>query len=151
MHALIAVTLVVTLVLMITIVWYGLALRNRVPVAGSAPEPSVERAPGKPGTWTLWQVSEMYKNNEVSDGPDSKGELPVELDLDRAACELVLQTKVRGTQQRAAQHTDGHLNSDNGASWYHLGNGAEKAVHFSEHFYCVAVPGFPPGHVPRSG
>lgn len=93
----------------------------------------------------------MYKVNKVSDGPDSKTEYPVELDLDRGTCELVLQTKVRGTQQKAAQHTDGHSASDNGAIWYHLGTGVEKTVHFSEHFYCVAVPDFPAGHVPRSG
>jgi len=59
--------------------------------------------PVRANTWELWSVMEIYDHGAPASGPPTRRiELPIEKDLDRAACELIRQGKVRGAQQNAA-------------------------------------------------
>jgi hypothetical protein len=148
--------IIVAVLVLVGVVWYGMSRSNRsaVPVASvtPAPEPPAVEPPNpaaamsKPGTWVLWEVVETYNSDALAGekvGPPSvKSEWPAEIDLDRTACELVRQSKIRAAQQRSADSR--YSLSENGVT-FHSGEGAERKMFF-EGFYCVAAPRFPPGH-----
>ena len=130
MYALIA----ASIVLLVGIGWYGLAPSHKS--AAPAPEPSARSVPGsKPGTWELWSESKMWKPGAPTNEPSSSVEMPLELNLDRATCELVKQGKVRGAQQEAA-NADSVTAHDYGAIYYYMDKNG-NATHFLKSFSCV--------------
>jgi hypothetical protein len=142
----------VGLVLLLGIGWYGFSMLNRSagPASRSAPESPAEEphpiaAMSKPGTWIVWSVMETYNRDALQGdkvGPPSvRTERPDEIDLDRAACELVKQSKVRAAQQRSAGD---RLSLIEDGVIYHSG-GVDRSMVVTL-FYCVAAPKFPPGH-----
>ena len=85
--------------------WYGLSRSNRsaAPVS-MTPAPRADGSgPVRANTWELWSVMETYDHGAPASGPPTRRiELPIEKDLDRAACELIRQGKVRGALLSAA-------------------------------------------------
>jgi hypothetical protein len=56
-------------------------------------------AVAQPRTWTLWEISEITETKRVGSTlettPTNHLALPIERDLDRSACELVKEGKIR--------------------------------------------------------
>src|SRR4030095_887102 len=100
------------------------------------------RVGAQPRTWTLWEISEITETKRVGSTfettPTSYLALPIERDLDRGACELVKEGKIRN-QHRA--HDSARPISDGVMLLTQLG---DKTQAITTRYLCLGAGEKPP-------
>lgn len=112
------------------LIWLSVAVT--LLVACGPPAPNSTTAPI---TWELWHEVKHWKAGVSTSGtPSLHSDMAIEKNLDRSACELVKQGKVRGVQQEAAKATSFSAH-EYGAIYYHMF--PEGASFWFEAYSCV--------------